>query len=394
MKFKNEFFSPYIFLIGFIVFCIMGLMGKLYFKEYYLFEVSIYTIMYILIIVTAFIVGSKYYLNIQKNISMITIVFLVFLFSFKRFGYFSIILGILSLLILFFIDKNIFSEKYKGIYLLGLIICIANIFIIGKLPLINPDIRELALNPLFVLGYSFILISNSFGLLKEKSPYNIGYPAIALILFFLYGFRTYILILIISSIVTLYLTDDKQKTIYFGAIGLIVTIAVGYLTVFLLPQTWKLNPLELLWYRFTFTFDVFNKICNNVGFTIFDNHSLLTETTTGYIISENILNYSHNITSTIFGPPIFNGAIVEVLIFTLLVSMSLFNLYRNSKNSLSLVPYYALIISIFLVSIEISPYPLIILLIPLSFYIVSSTQSKTNEVKKGNFFSIGRIKNN
>jgi len=241
--------------------------------------------------------------------------------------------------------------------------------IIGKLPLITPEIRELSLTPLFVLGYSFVLISNNFGLLKQKYPLNLIFPLISLILFALYGFRTYILILIISSIVTLYLTGDKEKTVYFGLIGLISTIILGYITVLLLPQNWKLNPFELLWYRFTFTFDVFDKICNTVRFNLLGNYSLLTETTTGYIISQKILNYSHNITSTIFGPPIFDGGIIEVSIFSLFVSMSLFKLYKATKNNSLLIPYYGLILSIFLVSIEISPYPLILLLIPLSFYI-------------------------
>lgn len=391
MKFKDELFSPYIFLIGFIIFCIIGLMGKLYFKEYYFFEISIYTILYILTIVAAFILGSKYYLNIQKNILILIIMFLVFLFSFKRFGHYSIILGIMSLIIVYLINKNIFSEKYRYIYIFGVVICMVNIFIIGKIPLINPEIRELTLNPLFVLGYSFILISNNFGLQKEKSPYKFFYPTIALVLFFLYGFRTYILLLIFCSIITLYLTDDKKKMIYFGAIGFIVTIALGYLTVLLLPQTWKLNPFELLWYRFTFTFDVFNKICSDVGFTIFGKYSLLTETTTGYIISENILNYSHNITSTIFGPPIFSGGILEVFIFTVLISMSLFYFYSESKKINALVPYYALVLSIFIVSIEISPYPLIILMIPLSLYVVSANTLKDNRKESKELFSIKKI---
>ena len=369
MKFKDELFSPYIFLIGFIIFCIIGLIGRPYFNEYYSSSISLYTIIYIFLISLVFIIGSKFNLNIKENILIGVIVFLVLLFSFKRFSYFSIILSILALLIIFMIKKNVFSTYYKEIYIVGITFCILNIVIIGKLPLITPEIRELSLTPLFVLGYSFVLISNNFGLLKQKYPLNLIFPLISLILFALYGFRTYILILIISSIVTLYLTGDKEKTVYFGLIGLISTIILGYTTVLLLPQNWKLNPFELLWYRFTFTFDVFDKICNTVRFNLLGNYSLLTETTTGYIISQKILNYSHNITSTIFGPPIFDGGIIEVSIFSLFVSMSLFKLYKATKNNSLLIPYYGLILSIFLVSIEISPYPLILLLIPLSFYI-------------------------
>jgi len=369
LKFKDELFSPYIFLIGFIIFCIIGLIGRPYFNEYYSSSISLYTIIYIFLISLVFVIGSKFNLNIKENILIGAIVFLVLLFSFKRFSYFSIILSILALLIIFMIKKNVFSTYYKEIYIVGITFCILNIVIIGKLPLITPEIRELSLTPLFVLGYSFVLISNNFGLLKQKYPLNLIFPLISLILFALYGFRTYILILIISSIVTLYLTGDKEKTVYFGLIGLISTIILGYITVLLLPQNWKLNPFELLWYRFTFTFDVFDKICNTVRFNLLGNYSLLTETTTGYIISQKILNYSHNITSTIFGPPIFDGGIIEVSIFSLFVSMSLFKLYKATKNNSLLIPYYGLILSIFLVSIEISPYPLILLLIPLSFYI-------------------------
>ncbi|KYC52992.1 MAG: hypothetical protein AMQ22_00470 [Candidatus Methanofastidiosum methylothiophilum] len=369
MKFKDELFSPYIFLIGFIIFCIIGLIGRLYFYEYYSFNISLYTLSYILLISVFFVIGSRFNPNIKENILAGAIVFLVLLFSFKRFGYFSIVLSILALLIIYMIKKNIFSRYYKEIYFMGSLFCIINLVIIAKVPLLVPETRELSLTPLFVLGYSFVLISNNFGLLKEKYPFNLIFPFISLILFALYGFRTYIVILILSSIVTLYLTDKKQKTVYFGLIGLILTIALGYITVLLLPQNWKLDPFELLWYRFTFTFDVFDKICTTVRFNLFGDYSLLTETTTGYIISQKILNYSHNITSTIFGPPIYDGGIVEVCIFSLFISISLFKLYGELKNNNILIPYYGLIISIFLVSIEISPYPLILLLIPLSLYI-------------------------
>jgi len=369
LKFKDELFSPYIFLIGFIIFCIIGLIGRHYFDEYYAIGISLYTVIYIFMISVVFVFGSRFNPYIKENILIGTIVFLVLLFSFKRFSYLSIILSILALLIIFMIKNNAFFRYYKEVYIMGSIFCILNIIIIGKLPLLTPEIRESSLTPLFVLGYSFVLISNNFGLLKEKYPFNLIFPGISLILFALYGFRTYIILLILSSIATLYLTDNKQKTVYLGLIGLILTIVFGYITVLLLPQNWKLNPLELLWYRFTFTFDVFDKICTMVKFNLFGNYSLLTENTTGYIISQKVLNYSHNITSTVFGPPIFDGGLVEVSIFTLLVSISLFKLYKETKNNRLLIPYYGLILSIFLVSIEISPYPLILLLIPLSFYI-------------------------
>jgi len=376
LKFKDELFSPYIFLIGFIIFCIIGLIGRHYFTEYYSMGISHYTVIYIFLISVFFVIGSKFNLNIKENMLIVAILFLVLLFSFKRFGYFSIILAILALFITYMIKKNIFSRYYKEIYTTGIGLCILNVIIIGKLPLIAPELREISLTPLFVLGYSFVLISNNFGLLKEKYPFNLIFPVISLLLFTLYGFRTYIIILVLSSIVTLYLTGNKQKTVvYFGLIGLILTIALGYITVLLLPQNWKLNPFELLWYRFTFTFDIFDKICATVKFSLTGNYSLLAETTTGHIISQNILNYSHNITSTVFGPPIFDGGLVEVSIFTLLTSISLFNLYKKTKNNKLLVPYYGLVLSIFLVSIEISPYPLILLLIPLSFYITEINPS-------------------
>jgi len=375
LKFKDELFSPHIFLIGFIIFCVIGLVGRHYFTEYYSIGISLYTVVYIFLISVFFVIGSKFNPNIKETMLAGAIVFLVLLFSSKRFSYFSIMLAILALLILFMIKKNIFSRYYKEIYIVGVFFCILNIIITGKLPLIAPEVREISLTPLFVLGYSFVLISNNFGLLKEKYPFNLIFPVISLFLFVLYGFRTYIILLILSSIVTLYLTGNKQRTVYFGLIGLILTIALGYITVLLLPQNWKLNPFELLWYRFTFTFDVFDKICTTVRFNLFGNYSLLTETTTGYIISQKILNYSHNITSTIFGPPIFDGGLVEVSIFTLLISISLFKLYKETINNNLLIPYYGLILSIFLVSIEISPYPLILLLVPLSLYIAGIKSS-------------------
>ncbi|NMA31579.1 MAG: hypothetical protein GX941_07250, partial [Candidatus Methanofastidiosa archaeon] len=214
---------------------------------------------------------------------------------------------------------------------------------------------------------------------------NILLPSISLFIFILYGFRTYIIISILSTIITFYMIDIRHKAMYFGIVGLIITVILGYLTILLLPQNWKLNPFELLWYRFTFTFDVFDKICTFVNFNFLGSFNLLTKTTTGYIISEKILNYSHNITSTIFGPPIFDGGILEVSIFTVLTSISLFKLYNKTKNNTSLIPYYSLILSVFLVSIEISPYPLILLLIPLSFYISSTNINMDSMItyKKG-----------
>ncbi len=369
MKFKNELFSPYIFLIGFIIFCIIGLIGKSYFSEYYDTGISFYTLAYISLISIFFMIGSKFNPKIKENILVITILFLIVLFSFKRFSYYSIILLFLGLLIIIMVKKNYFSKYYREIYIMGIGLCILNIIILGKLPLLNTEIRELSLTPLFVLGYSFLLISNSFGLINGKYPSNLIFPISSLFLFVLYGFRTYILLLIISTMISFYLIGKKEKTLYFGVIGLVLTVILGYITVFLLPQNWKLNPFQLLWYRFTFTFDVFDRICSSVGFRFLGDYSLLTETTTGYIISREILNYSHNITSTIFGPPIFDGGVIGISLFALFASMSLFTLYKRTRENRLLIPYYSLILSIFLVSIEISPYPLILLLIPLSFYI-------------------------
>lgn len=385
MKFKEEVFSPYIFFIGFILFCTLGLIGKNYFKELYVPGISRYTIFYIFLISSAFIIGSKLNFNVSEHFLVGIIFFLVVLFTYKRFSFYSIALSLLSLIILFMIKKNYFSKYYKRIYLLGVGLCLANIIYLGKLPLFNPLIRESALNPIFVLGYSLVFISSNFGVQRNRYPVNILLPSISLFIFILYGFRTYIIISILSTIITFYMIDIRHKAMYFGIVGLIITMILGYLTILLLPQNWKLNPFELLWYRFTFTFDVFDKICTFVNFNFLGSFNLLTKTTTGYIISEKILNYSHNITSTIFGPPIFDGGILEVSIFTVLTSISLFKLYNKTKNNTSLIPYYSLILSVFLVSIEISPYPLILLLIPLSFYISSTNVNMDSMItyKKG-----------
>ncbi|NYT04603.1 MAG: hypothetical protein GKC00_07860, partial [Candidatus Methanofastidiosa archaeon] len=254
MKFKDELFSPYIFLIGFIIFCIIGLTGKNYFGEYYKSGISFYTVSYIFLIISAFIVGSKINLNIKENYLAGIILFLVVFFTFKRFGYYSIILSLLALMIIIMVKKNYFSIYYKEMYIIGLLLCFLNILILGKLPLLNPEIRELSLTPLFVLGYTFVLVSNNFGILKSKYPYYLIFPIVSLLLFILYGFRTYVILLIISTMITFYQVGNKQKTFYFGLVGSIITIVLGYITVLLLPQNWKLNPFELLWYRFTFTF--------------------------------------------------------------------------------------------------------------------------------------------
>ncbi|KYC45520.1 MAG: hypothetical protein APG12_00931 [Candidatus Methanofastidiosum methylothiophilum] len=350
-------------------------MGKNYFTEYYNPGISFSTVGYIFLISLVFIVGSKFNLNIKENYLTGIILFLVIFLTFKRFEYYSIILSLLALMIIIMVKKNYFSIYYRETYVLGLLLCFLNILILGKLPLLNPEIRELSLTPLFVLGYSFVLVSNNFGILKSRYPNYLIFPMVSLLLFILYGFRTYIIILILSTMIMFYLLGKKEKTLYFALVGSIITIVLGYITILLLPQNWKLNPFELLWYRVTFTFDVFDKICATIGLKLFGNYSLLTETTTGYIISQEILNYSHNITSTIFGPPIFDGGIIEVMIFTLFVSISLFKLYNKTKTNKLLIPYYSLILSIFIVSIEISPYPLILLLIPLSIYISSLNSS-------------------
>lgn len=369
MKFKDELFSPYLFLIGFIIFCIIGLFGRYYFSEYYVPSVSFYTFFYVILISLVFVIGCKIKFNINQNILIGTIILLTILFTFKRYGYFSILLCLLGLLILYMIKKNIFMKYYIHIFITGILLCIVNIVFLGKIPLTNPTIRELSITPLFFLGYVFMFISNNIGIIKEKNRNKMIFPIICLVIFVLYGFRTYVILLIISTMSTLYLTGNRQKSIYFGIVGVILTLILGYITIMLLPQNWKLNPFELVWYRITFTFDVFDKICFTTGAKIFGTYSMLTETTTGYIISEKILNYSHNITSTIFGPPILDGGVLEVILFTLLTSISLFILYEEVKTRSFLIPYYSFILSIYVVSIEISPYPLIILLIPLSLYI-------------------------
>ena len=223
MKFKDEIFSPYIFLIGFIIFCIIGLLGRYYFVEYFNPDISVYTLFYIILITLVFILGSKINIKINENLMIGLILFLIILFSFKRYNYYSIILLLLGLLIISMIKKDIFSKYYKQIFGIGVLLCILNIGIIGKIPLINPTIRESYLTPLFALGYSFILISNNFGLLKEKYPNKMIFPILSLFLFILYGFRTYIVILVISTMATFYLIGNKQKTILNNKIAIITS---------------------------------------------------------------------------------------------------------------------------------------------------------------------------
>ena len=208
------------------------------------------------------------------------------------------------------------------------------IFIIGVISFILIVIQNSAI-PLFDYNVRMSISSDplrliSTGALVYGGLNNIFYFAISFIILTLIGYKAGILILCVSFLIYRYKTKRIPiKWLVISCIGLIIFLSImAKLILQSSGQEWKIGALGILSYRAYFDMLVLEKIINYPNFML---GNIVFNPVGEKSIGEVLFNYSHNITSTMFGPIYLDFGMFGLL-FAFLLGMASKVIYNgNSK---------------------------------------------------------------
>ena len=177
------------------------------------------------------------------------------------------------------------------------------------------------------------------------------------LIFGLNGYRTSVLGILGSSFITLYYLDKISRKFAIAFIALIIVggLAVGYIaSQSIANQHWTLNPLELVFYRFAFTLELFEKIIplgdtthGHILGMIFSSGSPRT------FIGEYVLRYTVCATSTLFGPVYLDFGAIGLTVQMLFMGIFLKLLHKFKKGVG--IGIYSIILAHTLIWIETGP---------------------------------------
>lgn len=273
--------------------------------------------------------------------------------------------------------SKLFSERNLIILTMsGILLQVINLLYLGGIPLFSGYLKAHAATRIWLLSYLIFLPSINILIAKYSNKKYYLLFVIGLLLFVLTGYRTTVMAIVISVLITLYYTKDlpwKYLILSIGGIFLLLLI-VGYVAVKSIEwQTWTLSPLELLFYRAGYTLQVLDHAVVLQGST---NGQLLYNTLTGFfkstdprvIVGSTTLGYAHSTTSMIFGP-----AILDFGLFAMIVQMFILGLIMNSLHLIQkklgdiFIALYAMLLAHVLIWIETGPTDLVVLL----FFVIS-----------------------
>lgn len=281
----------------------------------------------------------------------------------------------------FSIDENkinkLFSEKIVlSFVVIGIILQIINLLYLGGIPLLSGYLKAHAATRIWLLSYLIFLPSINLLIAKYDNKKYYLLFLIGLFLFTLTGYRTTVMAIVVSILITVYYTKEIPKTYFIlaGAAIFILLLIVGYVAVKSIEwQTWTLNPLELLFYRAGYTLQVLDHAVGLQGST---NGTLLYNTLTGFfkstdprvIVGSTTLGYAHSTTSMIFGPALLDFGLHAMIIQMLVLGfiMNLMYIIQKSVGNI-FVALYAMLLAHVLIWIETGPTDLVVLL----FFLIS-----------------------
>ena len=255
-------------------------------------------------------------------------------------------------------DIDFLNEKtLLALATLALVLQAVNLVLLGGIPLFSSTLKSSATTNIWRVAYPLFLITLNLLIAKH---YNRKYLAVIIagaLIFGLNGYRTSVLGILGSSLITLYLTDriSKKTGIVFAAIIASGIIAIGYIaSQSIANQHWMLNPLELVFYRLAFTLEVLEKIIPLAGTThghilsmIFSSGSPRT------FIGEYVLHYNVCLTSTLFGPVMLDFSYIGLAVQMLFMGITLSTLNKIKKGIG--IGIYSMILTHTLIWIETGP---------------------------------------
>ena len=325
MNFKDiDFFQPMIIVVAVLVFLAMGYVGSFNYRfEDPLDAEVILTIIFACIVFAAGALIIKYKVRVEET---------------REF--------------------SLISEKLLiALTIIALILQSLNMVLLGGIPLFDSVLKANATTNLWRIAYPLFLITINVLLAKNYKKRYLVLVLLGALIFGLNGYRTSVLGILGSVFITLFYVGKINRKIGIAFIILMIIggLAVGYIaSQSIANQHWTLNPLELVFYRFAFTLEVFERIIPLGGTTkghilsmIFSSGSPRT------FIGQYVLNDNVCITSTMFGPVYLDFGLIGLTVQMLFMGVFL-ELLSKLKKGIG-VGIYSIILTHTLIWIETGP---------------------------------------
>lgn len=273
--------------------------------------------------------------------------------------------------------NRIFTERILvALVILGIVLQVINLIYLGGIPLFSGYLKAHAATRIWLLSYLIFLPSINMLIAKYSNRKYYLLFLIGLMLFVFTGYRTTVMAIVISILITVFYTKElpwKYLIIAIAAIFVLLLI-VGYVAVQSIEwQTWTLNPLELLFYRAGYTLQVLDHAVVLQGST---HGQLLYNTMMGFfkstdprvIVGSTTLGYAHSTTSMIFGPALLDFGLYAMLIQMILLGIVMNFIYYIQKSLGNVfTALYAMLLAHVIIWIETGPTDLVVLL----FFLIS-----------------------
>ncbi|HOP09049.1 MAG TPA: hypothetical protein PK718_03875 [Candidatus Methanofastidiosa archaeon] len=355
MDFKTEdLVRPQIFVVLFLLFIFVGMVSNKLMDDLG-HSMSHWFFLYVTAGLAFYCAGCRFTITISDRILLPVFTLFAFLMSYGEFGLLSV--PIIASILLIYRHWDLIERHCGWISLLGILLVLGNLVLVGTLPVIDAGIRFESQTVLLLFGYTLAVLGVNYLFIKDPKRGAIcaGLLAISITL---YGFRSYLLILLLSlGIQSIMLGRLRMRMmVALAAMAFLVVLVGGSLIVSNLDQDWHLSSFSLLFYRVGFTTHMFDLACRASGLWGALHGQIWTMPSTSPLIGGYLVG-NGNITTTIIGPLVLDGGILEVPLMAFL-GASINSLYQASKKDGVFVPLYSLFLSFLLISIEISPVPI------------------------------------
>lgn len=257
-----------------------------------------------------------------------------------------------------------------------------NLYLLGGIPLFSGYLKAAAYNPVTVMSYLLFLLSINVLLAKFYKNYYFFLVFLGVILFAATGYRAIVVGIILTVLVTLFYTRNRNFRYFLTLTPVIIVtgLLIGYVAAMSIEwQEWYVNPLSLIFIRAGYTLTILDKLIfihnPHPGILTYSVLSgFFTSLDPRLILGQLTLNTNTSITATIFGPAIaeFGYIGLGLQMFFLGVVLELVHYLQKIKKGLYSV-LYALGLAHVVIWVETSPMDLAVWIYFLAALIVVIT---------------------
>jgi hypothetical protein len=368
--------SPYIFVVLYIVYILIGVIFFSYVSD--TFSMYSMTFVYIGAGLSFYVIGCQFTLPNAKTLYFVLTAALVVFYPYQEYGVSILVLIIPAVAI----SVLLFVNKIKGEYLVatGIALLILRLLVKG-VPLLAPELRTGNVDVPFLTGHIFLLVGTAFLTRKWDTKYIIALFLGGLLLLSVFTYRNVIIQFVIVVFTCLYMFKKINiKHMVVTVLPVFVLIVfIGFMGV--QYQSWHLNPWELFVYRPAFTLGFLNMIVDKAGWFGITHGDVWMHFTSTYVIGPMMFGYECSITSTVMGPLIFDGGIIELGVMAFF-GAGLNTMYKKALQNSKNIPFYALVLAIFLVGVDVSFIPSLVILFFAGLYMVSDSKRENTSEKE------------